>query len=282
MGDAAHKLRQKSGNYPRPPVRHAIIADVHANAFALRAVLGELATHGFDAIQCLGDVVGYHAQPREVIALLRERNIPSVVGNHDRMAIASDPPSGGPLARTAIEWTRGVLDAADLRWLASLPVERDLGADGLLVHSVPWSTDARLKAEEDFSAAATELGLTHPDVRICFTGHTHVAGYAHLAPDGSVTVGGPHTITIGFEPGIWFVNPGSVGLPRDGTVGARYAIWNDDTRTVTFHAAHYDMEAMNLLNRAAGLATRVPEMARNSQPTPVEGLAVLRWLSGKS
>jgi predicted phosphodiesterase len=260
-------------------VRHAIIADVHANTIALRAALAELETLRIDAIHCLGDVVGYHSQPREAIALLRQADIDCVAGNHDVMALTDDPPGGGPLARAAMEWTRRTLDSADLAWLAALPMERRIGSEALLVHSVPWSADQRLRVGGDFAAAAKELSLSHPWVRICFTGHTHVAGFAHLAPDGSVTIGGPTMITLEDSPAIWFVNPGSIGLPRDGSPGARYAIYDDAAGTISFHCAKYDMEAMNLANQMSGLATRVPETSRHAQPTPVEGLEILRWLS---
>lgn len=242
-------------------MRHAIIADIHANAFALQAALDDAGERGAEGFVCLGDLVGYHAQPHETIALLRERAIRSVVGNHDRMAYsATEAPSGGPLARAAMQWTRRVLQEDEVTYLASLPMERRFCGDALLVHSTPWSVDVRLSAPADFEAAARRLNATHPWAAICFTGHTHVASVTRVAGDGTVhpEPAAPRKLAAG---GTWFVNPGSVGLPRDGANGARYAIYDDTTRDIEFHTAPYDMDAMNQANRSCGLSTTVPERA---------------------
>jgi predicted phosphodiesterase len=245
-------------------VRHAILADIHANAFALQAALDDALGQGVGNIVCLGDLVGYHALPHQTIALLRERGIKSVLGNHDRMAYATtEAPSGGPLARAAMLWTRRVLQEDEVTYLASLPVERRFCGDALLVHSTPWSIDVRLSAPDDFARAARRLRSTHAWATICFTGHTHVASVTEVADDGTVQTqpATPRKLAAG---SLWFVNPGSVGLPRDGAKGARYAIYDEKSRKLEFHTAPYNMEAMNQSNRACGLRTIVPEQARET------------------
>jgi predicted phosphodiesterase len=261
----------------RCPVRHAILADIHANAYALQAALDDAIAQRAESCVCLGDLVGYHALPHETIALMRERGIKSVVGNHDRMAYsATEAPSGGPLARAAMQWTRRVLQEDEVAYLASLPMERRFCGDALLVHSTPWSIDVRLSTPADFEAAARRLKATHPWAAICFTGHTHVAAVTRVAGDGTVhpEPAAPRKLAKG---GIWFVNPGSVGLPRDGAAGARYAIYDDTSRDVEFHIAPYSMEAMNQANRACGLRTIVPERTHET-PVAVAASGGPAWL----
>jgi predicted phosphodiesterase len=258
-------------------VRHAILADIHANAFALQAVLDDAITRDVEGFACLGDLVGYHALPHETIALIRERSIKSVVGNHDRMAYsATEPPSGGPLARAAMQWTRRVLRDDEVTYLASLPIERRFCGDALLVHSTPWSIDVRLSAPEDFAKAARRLGATHSWAAICFTGHTHVAAVTRVERDGTVhpEPAAPRKLAEG---GFWFVNPGSVGLPRDGAKGARYVIYDDTSRDIAFHTVPYNMEAMNQANRNCGLRTTVPERTHEA-PVPIAAGSGSTWL----
>jgi predicted phosphodiesterase len=258
-------------------VRHAVLADVHANSHALQAALDDAAANGAESFVCLGDLVGYHALPHETIALMRERGIKSVVGNHDRMAYSTtEAPSGGPLARAAMQWTRRVLQEDEIAYLASLPLERRFCGDALLVHSTPWSIDIRLSTPSEYAEAARRLKSTHSWAAICFTGHTHVASVTHVTGDGKVhpEPAAPRKLAEG---GLWFVNPGSVGLPRDGANGARYAIYDDTARTIDFYTARYNMEAMNQSNRACGLRTTVPERAREA-PVAVAASTGPAWL----
>jgi diadenosine tetraphosphatase ApaH/serine/threonine PP2A family protein phosphatase len=169
-------------------------------------------------------------------------------------------------------WTRRVLSEEETAWLRTLPTNRRLNRTTLLVHSVPWSLDKRLNDPADFADASMRLFDLDPALHIVFTGHTHISGFAHVAPNGTVTRGRGVKMNLEARPGTWFVNPGSVGLPRDETNGANYAIYDDVSRDVTFRCVAYDTEAINLVNHGCGLLTRMPSAPRVTVSTPVSGL----------
>lgn len=242
-------------------MRYAILSDIHANPFALRAALLQASRAGATSCFCLGDLVGYHALPHETLDMIRRCKIPCVAGNHDQMASHKDwEMQAGPLARSAMRLTRRLLRSDEIVYLVLQPAERRRG-DVLFVHSLPWSTEERLVTAQDFADAAARLRESHPAVRVCFTGHTHVARVTHVAPDSTVSQGAEAVQKLTRDGGIWFVNPGSVGLPRDGSDGACYAIYDDVTHMVEFHCAQYDTHLINAADFAAGLGTHLPEHA---------------------
>src|SRR5438046_5505930 len=117
-------------------MRIAILSDIHANPDALAAVLADIARRDVAATVQLGDVVGYNTRPRETLALLRQRGIAGVRGNHDLMAIGKLPADQcGPVGLKAISWTRQVLTEADCDYLASLPAELRFAGGMLCVPS---------------------------------------------------------------------------------------------------------------------------------------------------
>src|SRR5687768_3983846 len=113
-------------------MRTAIIADVHGNYAALLAVVADVRRSAIPRTVCLGDLVGHNALPRETLALVRAEQIPSVVGNHDLMAVGQlEPDDCEPGARAAILWTRAVLSADDVEYLRRLPDVLMLEPDGV-------------------------------------------------------------------------------------------------------------------------------------------------------
>ncbi len=116
-------------------MKYAILGDIHANLEALAAVLEDARAMGATDFACTGDLVGYNANPRECIEIVRDLQCPVVMGNHDEEASRSDPVSRmNPVARRAMEWTRSRLTPEDREWLGSLPHTAGCG-DFLLVHA---------------------------------------------------------------------------------------------------------------------------------------------------
>src|SRR3990167_5171143 len=121
----------------RQALRYAIISDIHANLEAFRSVLGEIDVSNVDRVICLGDIVGYGANPNECVEIIKSRNIASFVGNHDKAACGITEPIGfNPAAMQAALWTRGKLTEGNKKYLRSLP-EKDAIEGFMIVHSAP-------------------------------------------------------------------------------------------------------------------------------------------------
>ncbi|QCC46287.1 metallophosphoesterase family protein [Halobellus limi] len=213
----------------------AVLSDIHANKVALDAVLDDLAGDAGtdpDAMVCAGDVVGYNPWPAECVAAVRERGIPTVMGNHDR-AVASDTTFRfNSMAAAGVEHAREALDDDAVEWLADLPDSRTV-LDGRLklVHGHPDDPD-RYTYPDEFSASMLD------DEDVLVTGHTHVQG---------------HRV---FEEGV-VMNPGSVGQPRDSDPRAAYALVDLDDLAVEERRVEYDVDTVVDAVREAGLPDRI-------------------------
>jgi putative phosphoesterase len=217
-----------------------VVSDVHGNRVALDAVLAELPD--VDLLVNAGDVVGYNPWPAECVAAVRDREMPTVVGNHDRATVAEGPVGFNAMANAGVEYARERLDDDALAWLADLP-ERRTVADGRVrvVHGHPEDPD-RYTYPEEFSAAM----LDGEDLLV--TGHTHVQGHRT------------------FDEGV-VMNPGSVGQPRDADPRAAYAVvdLSTDPPVVDERRVEYDVEAVVEAVEAAGLPARIGERLREGR-----------------
>jgi diadenosine tetraphosphatase ApaH/serine/threonine PP2A family protein phosphatase len=234
----------------------ALIADVHANALALEAVLRACSDRKVGAIWCAGDIVGYNAMPSETIALVRRRAIATVHGNHDLMVsgkLSAD--ESGPRARRAVEWTKRTLSPDELTWITSLPALLKIGEHVLCVHATLGNSQNRIQTDDDWRAQADRLREFQPATRICICGHTHTAGATYVAPDGRVRTDRASRVSLDGD-GIWFINPGSVGEPRDGDPRASFAVLDWPPKHVSFHRVRYDRARLAKLN-----AVRMPPSA---------------------
>ncbi|ADQ65830.1 phosphoesterase [Halogeometricum borinquense DSM 11551] len=211
-------------------MRVAVISDVHANRVALDAVLDDMPD--VDSILCAGDVVGYNPWPAECVAELRARDVPTVMGNHDR-AVASDTTFRfNAMAAAGVKHAREKLDDDAMTWLSDLPDERtEFDGRVRLTHDHPRIQD-KYTYPDEFEADF----LDGEDVLVL--GHTHVQG---------------HRV---FDEGI-VMNPGSVGQPRDGDPRAAYAILDLDDLTVDERRVDYDIEAVVDAVTEAGLPERI-------------------------
>jgi diadenosine tetraphosphatase ApaH/serine/threonine PP2A family protein phosphatase len=229
-------------------VRYAVLSDIHGNLEALRAVLADAADHSDDVL-CLGDVVGYGADPGPCVDLVGERARAVVAGNHEHAVIGRmDLTWFNRYARAAAEWTRERLDADCAAYLGALPLRTSV-EDATLVHASPRQPQEwdYLVTEEDGLAAFAAF-----DTRLCFVGHSHVPAMWSLGSSGPDYARGDVSVTL--DAGRrYIVNVGSVGQPRDRDPRAAYALWDVDARQITVRRVPYDVAAARAKIEEAGL-----------------------------
>ena len=232
-------------------MRYAILGDIHSNLTALEAVLAHVDQLGVDQILSVGDVVGYGAAAREVLDILRDRKIPAVKGNHDAAVVGElDTTFFNPLAKKAVEWTRGELTERDLEWLAGLP---------LLLHTEDCAVGHGTYAQpERFdyiqSTEDADPSLDEQPRMACFVGHTHVpVTILRLQDDPSRTF-----YTMDREVDLSMadkalINVGSVGQPRDEDPRAAVGIYDAAEAHYAIHRVEYKVEVESSRIRKAGL-----------------------------
>ena len=215
-----------------------VISDIHANRVALNAVLADMPT--VELLVCAGDVVGYNPWPAECIDELRARDVPTVMGNHDRAVATATGFTGNGMADAGARYADEVLDSDRIEWLGRLPESRYC-VDGRIkiVHGHPDDPN-RYTYPSLFSSRL--LGTE----TVLILGHTHVQAYEQY-DDGIV------------------LNPGSVGQPRDGDPRAAYALVDLDTMTVSTHRVEYDIGAVIEAIEAAGLPAQTGERLRKGR-----------------
>ena len=238
-------------------MRALIISDIHANLEALQAVLAHAPDH--DAVWNLGDVVGYGANPNEVIEQVRDLGNIFVRGNHDRACSGlSGIEDFNPIAGRAARWTRVTLSTEHTDWLRNMPIGPVM-PDGPQVSCAHGS----LLDEDEYVITVRDAWrpLHHASTRINFFGHTHLQGgfanvgreWFRLGPQyGSRTEAEQCEMQVQ-DKTRYLINPGSVGQPRDGDWRAAFAIYDDMKMTVTFCRVPYDVQQAQLRIIDAGL-----------------------------
>ncbi len=227
-------------------MRALVLSDVHANLEALQACLEKAPS--CDLVINLGDIVGYGASPNETVELSREACGVIIRGNHDKACVGlTDVSAFNPVAAMAVEWTHEQLTEENLTWLRSLPSGPLAvpGMDGVqVVHGSPRDEDEYVLLAAD--AADSSQGITVP---ITFFGHTHIQGGFHIVdrrqrafrPEFDA-VDEDETWETQLQPGgTYLINPGSVGQPRDNDWRAGFAVFDSDSRRVTFSRVVYDL-----------------------------------------
>jgi diadenosine tetraphosphatase ApaH/serine/threonine PP2A family protein phosphatase len=234
-------------------VRAAVISDIHSNLPALEAVFASIDAAGVEEIWCLGDVVGYGAQPDACTDLVRERCAICLVGNHDLAVLGGlDVSSFSETAADAVGWT--VANAAErtTEFLRELEPEGRRQGIGLF-HASPrdpiWEYVLSVEQADDCLAVQPEP--------ISLIGHSHVALF-FTRPTGAgrgSTRGAQMSdgALLDVDGGSWLINPGSVGQPRDGDPRAAWLELNIEMATALFHRVAYDIERSAESIVAAGL-----------------------------
>jgi diadenosine tetraphosphatase ApaH/serine/threonine PP2A family protein phosphatase len=231
----------------------ALIADVHANNIALQACLARIANLGAGKIVFLGDLVGYGAEPEDVVETVRflsQKGAIVVKGNHDH-AIASPRVQMNDTARRAIDWTREHLSSGAKAFLAALPMTAE--ENGCLYVHADASAPERWNYVTGPAAARASIEATTAALTFC--GHVHVPALYCLSPTGRLITHTPVTdvaVPVGSHRR-WLAVLGSAGQPRDGNPAAAFATYDTDTNSLTFHRVPYDVEAAASLVRQAGL-----------------------------
>jgi len=245
-------------------MRLAILSDIHANLPALEAVLADVEDAGVGELWCLGDVVGYGAQPDECTSLVAERCRVCLVGNHDLAVLGElDISSFSPAAAAAVRWTQQEAKPETLDFLRGLE-PADEGRDVALYHASPRDPVWEYVLWPDQAAECIAIQAA----RVSLIGHLHVALFFVMGEDrrprsaqsleldeaarGAQAGAGTR---LDLSEGRWLVNPGSVGQPRDGDPRAAWLELDTDAWEATYHRVEYEID------RAASAieATDLPE-----------------------
>jgi len=217
----------------------AILSDIHGNRHAFEAVLADAEAAGADEMWCLGDLVGYGAEPDACVELARRHAAICLAGNHDLGVtgeIGLDEFSTG--AALAARWTQETISAANLEFLKGLYPLGEEAAVGLY-HASPrdpvW--------EYVLSALLAELCFDVQRQRVALIGHSHVA-LSFVRPAGDIATGEPrrHGDELDIGLGEWLLNPGSVGQPRDGDPRAAWLMMDFGAKRASFRREVYDVK----------------------------------------
>jgi Predicted phosphoesterase len=234
-------------------MRFAILADIHGNLDALQVVLDDCKKQQVTHYACLGDVVGYNANPKECLDIIRSMGMPCVKGNHDEYCSTEEHLEGfNPAAAEAVNWTRKQLTEDDRQWLRELKYTR-MVTNFTIVHA---TLDGPQRWGYVFDKLAAAASLTYQNTSVCFFGHTHVP--VAFMKDSMVR-GGTYS-KFKTEPGKkYFVNVGAVGQPRDNNPKAAYVVYDTVDGTIELRRLDYDIAAAQKKILAAGLPERLAE-----------------------
>ena len=234
-------------------MRFAIFSDTHSNLEALEAVLADACGRKCTHFVCLGDIVGYNANPHECVERIRELDCPTVKGNHDEQASLSLSTSDfNELAERAIQWTRDHLTEEDKQWLRELPLQKKV-RDFTIVHA---TLDTPAQWGYVFNNLDAAASFTYQHTTACFFGHTHVP-MVFIRDEGVRRERIDH---IRIEPTKkYMINMGSVGQPRDGNWRAAYCIYDIENNLVEQLRVKYDLAAAQKKIIEAGLPRLLAE-----------------------
>jgi predicted phosphodiesterase len=243
-------------------MRVAIASDIHGNKQAFQAVIAAAEDDGAEELWCLGDLVGYGAEPDACVALADAHCTICLAGNHDLAVVdvlSLDEFSRG--AALAAQWTKDVITEETREYLLSLSPKGT--AEGLgLFHASPrdpvW--------EYVLSALAAELCFDATEFRVSFIGHSHVALSFHR-PEGEPATGSTRRegAQVNLSNGEWLINPGSTGQPRDGDPRAAWLALDTGAWTATWRRAEYDVAGAQAAIRAANLPDSLAERLQYGQ-----------------
>jgi predicted phosphodiesterase len=222
-------------------MRLAIISDIHGNLEAFKEVLSDIDQSRVDGIASLGDNIGYGPEPEEVVQLIRQRNIPSVMGNHELAVVDTGClDCMNPSARESLVLTKQLLSPDTVNYINTLKASMTFHKS-LCVHGCPPDSVTRYLFE--LSKTQFRERFLSMKEKVCFVGHTHFPQI--IAFDGQEVEGFPlqqGVFTLGQEHQ-FIINVGSVGQPRDGNNNAKYVIWETSTGSIEMRFVRYDIAA---------------------------------------
>lgn len=243
-------------------MRVAVVSDIHANLQAFEAVLDEIAASSCEELWCLGDLVGYGADPDACVDLVAAHCAVTLAGNHDLgVTGALDLEDFSAGARLAAEWTRETIAPETLQYLQKLEPVADSEPVGLY-HASPrdpvW--------EYVLSPLQADLCLDVQSKRVALIGHSHVA-LSFSRAEGAVATGEtrPGGARLEVADGEWLLNPGSVGQPRDGDPRAAWLELELEEWVAVYHRVEYDVDGAATAIRQARLPESLAERLRYGQ-----------------
>jgi len=226
----------------------AIISDIHGNLPALQAVIADIEQQGIEELVCLGDIVGYGAQPAECIDLLRSLNFCAILrGNHDAYVAADEDPSNmSDETAEVIRWTRCMLTPEQRAWLGALPLTWQ-GKDYKVVHASLHQPEQWGYVLEPSAAA---LHFAHQLKPLCFIGHSHQPKMFVEGEDRALDITSLESVRPNRKQ---VVNVGAVGQPRDKDERACYVVYRRAEQDVWWRRIPYDIPAAQQAIMGAGL-----------------------------
>lgn len=231
-------------------MRYAILSDVHGNLEAFQAVLDNVETEDIQKIIFLGDIVGYGANPKECMDILREKTSDVVAGNHDWAAAGkTNLQNFNSVAREAIEWTISALSKEHLDFLAQLPLKKEEDCFSF-AHSSPLHPQ---EWNYIFSGYEALRNLQTLKKNLCFVGHSHIPTVFLLTEFEELFFSTSFSEIILEENVSFLINVGSVGQPRDSSHLASYGILDTEKKVFFLKRVDYDIEAAQKKILAAGL-----------------------------
>ena len=218
-------------------MKAAIISDIHSNLEALLVVLKDIKKRRLKSIFCLGDLIGYGANPNECIDLCMKEAKVTVAGNHDWAAIdKTDVSTFNPVAAQAIRWTQGQINESGVKSLKSLELSHQVN-NLLLVHATPAEPE---KWRYLFSLEEFEKEFSYFDEQVCFVGHSHIPAAIYMDDNGycDLVRDNPFPIVAKRR---YIVNVGSVGQPRDLDPRAGYVIYDGNNNSIEIVRLDYNI-----------------------------------------
>ncbi len=243
-------------------MRVAVVSDIHGNRHAFEAVLEAVTAAECEELWCLGDLVGYGAEPDECVDLAREHCAVCLAGNHD-LGVTGELPleDFSPGARLAAEWTAEAIAPETLEFLKTLRPMCEQEPAGLY-HASPrdpiW--------EYVLSPLQADLCLDVQARRVCLVGHSHIA-LSFCRHEGSTATGQTRSADelLDVSDGEWLLNPGSVGQPRDGDRRAAWLELDLERWSAAYRRTEYDVAGAAAAIRAARLPDSLAERLKYGQ-----------------
>ncbi|MGD0152590.1 MAG: metallophosphoesterase family protein [Thermacetogeniaceae bacterium] len=243
-------------------MRYAIISDIHANLEAFQAALEDLDRQGVQKVVCLGDIVGYYANPNECAELCRSRGFLCLRGNHDDAVVGiCGIEDFNPVAQDALLWTERQLNESNKAWLKQLPEQALVDDRFLVVHGSPIHPYDYIFSPAGATFAFDALATEYPRIALCFFGHTHQRAIYSYG-DRTIQEFLEHNQASAYsihDDKLYLINPGSIGQARDGKPGASYLIYDDDSHTISYRHVPYDFHLTKQKVAAAGLPPMLAE-----------------------
>ena len=267
--------------------RTGVLADIHGNREALAAVLAAFEARGIERLACLGDIVGYNADPDECAAMVRERRVLAIAGNHDLISVRRlGFERCANNAAYALRRTRRMIAGETAAYLEALPLTREIEPGVMLVHGGVRDVQQYMTTRALIAQNAAWLRQDFPTARVCFFGHSHEQKVYEVDGDAVTEMSCKDNFSLNTAK-TYFINPGSVDASRKSRHKlAECAIL--DGNSIEFLRVPYDAAATEC--KAAAFGYRIPplvdriyslrkRLSRLPQRLVAMSSAALRWPS---